>query len=288
MSEVIAQAAQSAVQNAIQNQGGASAAQANPSGATQAPSGTAAEGADADKGQAAAPKEDYAERIAQMARRERRIQEENRTLTAKYKELADKWERFDKEPEAVMAERGWNAEKYLERLATGKTPDPTVEDRVSSLQKEIETLRKAREDDENRLKEQTNQQAVANYQKSLNTVVDQDPDRYEAIRSLEMQDLVWTTAQEVFSRTKKIPDPKAVADAVEKDLRSKLDKGFSMKAFADRLKPTGQSATETKPPENYGGTTLTAQTTATTQPPSNRRETDDERMARAMATLKFK
>lgn len=289
MSEVIAQAAQAAVesssQGAIQN---ADAQKAIPPGSFEAKPGGEAPAAVADKETTGNPKEDYAERIAQMARRERRLQEESRGTLAKLKEAEARLARLKDAPESVLEELGWSAEKYLERLATGETPKPTVDDEVKGLKAELEKFKQMAEEKEASLKAQEAEKAVAQYRNSLNTVVDKDPDRYEAIRELDERDLVWATAQAVFERTKQIPDPAKVADAVEKELRLKLDKSFKMKAFADRLKPTSSSASEDTSQQTYGGTTLTAQTTAATQPPSGDRLTDDQRLERAMGMLKFK
>jgi len=284
MSEVIAQAAQSAVESAINSQGEA-ASEEVPFGAKPAP--TVATPSEPEKPAAAAPKDDYSERIAQMARQQRRMQEESKAAHAKVKEYEARFARLKASPESVLEEEGWNAEKYLERLATGKTPDPTIEDNVKSLKEEIDRLKKANEDKETSLKSQAEQKAVADFKASIKTKAEQNQDRYEAIAALGMFDTVYQTVEEVFQQSGELPDLELVMDAVEKDLAVYIEKAAKTKKYAGMFKPTDVQAPEQKPQQMQGGSTLTATTTATTQPPA-KRLTDDERMAAAMATLKFK
>lgn len=289
MSEVSTQATQSQSQGNFPTSGEGQK-EAIPLGSVSASGGAAPAEAVADKAVEKA-QEDYAQRIAQMARRERRMQEESKVNQAKLKEMEAKLAKYDRlktEPEGVLEEYGWNPEKYLERLATGKTPEPTADEKVKSLADEIAQLRKERDDERSRLTAEREQMAVANFQSKVNTTVKSAPDRYEAILALGEEDLVWQTVQARFAETNELPKIEDVADHVEKYLRGKADKVFGMKAFADRLKPTGQSAIDTKPQQTSSGQTLTATTTAATQPPSTRRKTDEERMADAIAMLEFK
>lgn len=297
MSETIAQAA---IQPIQAPQPGEAPKEIKPPGLVEPSRGPAADAPVAPPTEAA-PKaqDDVSERIAQMARRERKLQQERQQDAQRVKELEAKLARFERlkeAPEEVLSEHGWDPDKYLERLATGKTPEPTTEDKVKSMQEELARLKKEREDSiaENEAKQRTQaeQKAIADYKQTIKTTLEQDFDRYEATLALNQIDRVFEVAQHVYeSDPSKYDDPNELitisANAVEKEMSGYIETALKMKRYASRFKPTEQPAPEPTPQQTFGGPTLTARNTAATPPPSPRL-TDEERMKKAMSMLVFK
>jgi vacuolar-type H+-ATPase subunit I/STV1 len=170
---------------------------------------------------------------------------------------------------SVLSEKGWSLDKLLERVATGEDPKPTVEDKVSELQKKLDQLEAAKKEAEEYARAQTEQKVIAEYKNQIKTVIDSDASRFEAIRMLGEYDMVFDTAEVVYQKNGRIPEIGEVAEAVESYLTRKLEKAFELQKFKARFQQTPNTETSPKAQETRipGAQTLTATTTAVSKPP---------------------
>ena len=266
---------------------------------TQAPANTAAPQApvetqapEAVKPEVKEQPPEFAEQFARLAKKERMMREQQSRQEARIREYEQRLAEFDsldKDPLALLEKRGWNIDKLLERAATGETPKPTTDDKVSELQKKLDALEKAKQEAEEQAKSHAERRAIAEYKAQIKQVVDTSSDQYEAIKELAAYDMVFVTAEEIFQESGEVPDIAKVAEAVEKHLVMQLEKAFKLKKFGDRLQPKADQPVETAKAQEIkpSANTLTAQTTGVTKPPQGKLVPREQSLAEAAKNIRW-
>lgn len=237
---------------------------------------------------------DFAEGFARLKKKERMLREREREYHNRIKELESRAkiaEELDRDPMAVLSQKGWTLDKLLERVATGEDPKPTVEDKVSELQKKLDQLEQAKQEAEAYAKAQAEQKVVAEYKNQIKTIVDTGDQNFEAIRTLGAYDLVFTTAEQYYQENGEIPEIAKVAEAVETHLTKQLEMAFKLKKFESKRQPVTAETPEIKQSAQAqekripGAQTLTAQQTAVSKPPNSGKLLSPEESLREAAKL---
>jgi hypothetical protein len=172
---------------------------------------------------------------------------------------------FKENPLKALKERGITMEQLIEMQMNDE--NPTVDMKLKRMQEEMESKALSRvEELEKRLQakeeEEANakyNQAVDGYKSELGKFVTQNADAYELIAANGATDLMFEVAENYYKETKKVPDIKEVADAVEAHLEEEARKIFELKKF----KQASQQKTQTSK------TAPTLSNTAAANVPSN-------------------
>lgn len=236
--------------------------------------------------------QDFAEQFARIQKKERQLREKERQYQERIRVLEQQAhiaQQLEADPMSVLSQKGWTLDKLLERVATGETPKPTVEDKVSELQKKLDQLEAAKKEAEEYARAAQEKKVIAEYKNQIKTVVDSNASQFEAIKALDAYETVFALAEERFQETGEIPKIEAIATEVEKYLEAQLQKAFELQKFKSRFEPAAakepvEKTQETRP---LGANTLTATQTAVTKPPTTRKLSDEESKREAARLIRW-
>jgi hypothetical protein len=153
----------------------------------------------------------------------------------------------------MLKERGITLEQLIEMQMNDE--NPTVDMKLKRFQEEMEAKamsrveeleKKLRDKEENEAKSQY-EKAVEGYKSELGNFVSQNAETYELIAANGATDLMFQVAEEYFQSTKKVPDIKEVADAVEAHLEAEARKIFELKKFKQASQKPQPSQQKTAP-----------------------------------------
>lgn len=253
---------------------------------TPAPS-AAPKDADADK---------VSSRFAALSRKERAIVQKQQEVQAKEAALAEREakvrafeEEWAKDPTKAAESRGLTYAEWTQRVLNDGKPSPDAE--VASVRKDIEALRKEREDerkaaDAKKLadEQKRNEAVVAEFHAGVNKFIKDNAETYEFINLHEAQNLVISTIEEHFASTKEILDTKKACELVEKFLEEQVIKSTETKKFKAKAAPQPEGDPKQTPKPAPQQKTLTNNMTASA-PGFLPAKTEKERISRALAAL---
>ncbi len=230
------------------------------------------------------PERDHmAERFAQLAKQTKQIAQEKQKIAQERAERdaalkaredaltarASKAEELEKlranaarDPESFL--RSFLGEDYYDKLTelrlTGKPPAAMEVQAVREETKaELERVRKENEDRWQKAEEERKAQAeeqkkalqaeqrqiIDNFHAETVDFVKANPEKYELINLNDAQEMVVQVIEGTFARTKRIMTASEAADAVEKELESRLERNFQSKKWSARQStPTEERASE--------------------------------------------
>jgi hypothetical protein len=241
-----------------------------------------------------------APKFAALSKKEKQIRQTEAALKAREAELSKRLaeiegsktetesklksfeQQFKENPLKALKERGITMEQLIEMQMNDE--NPTVDMKLKRMQEEMESKalarveeleRKLKEKEENEAKSQYDK-AVESYKKELSSFAQQNAETYELIVANEATDLMFQVADEYYRNTKRVPDIKEVADAVEAHLEEEARKIFELKKF--------KQASPQKATPNKTAPTL-SNTSAANVPSNGERKLSREESLREAAKL---
>ncbi len=239
-----------------------------------------------------------------------KIKEETKALrdqAAKIKAEADlnlqKFEEAKKSPLSALQAAGYTYEDATNFLLNNGNMTPEMQ--VQQVRKEIENLKQETKAKEEREAAQRNQyanqqmnQIIDGYRNQINQHVNQNPEKYEAIKFEEAEELVLDTVWQNYDRTNKIMPLEQAAQLVEDYLEDRYTKAAQLKRIQTRMQPKQvqnkqeqpmkitQSGNRSDIREMIPTTSKTLSNQMTSSMPSMvSPKTDSDRIARALAAL---
>lgn len=242
-------------------------------------------------------KEGLSSQFAALARKEKKIQSERQALEARNKELEEKikkYEAFEEKkknaktnPFDYLSEAGLTYDELTEAVLNGGKPQPKdkateLEEKFNTLQAKIEQEKQEKAEAEQKRLEEENEKVIKAFKDSVNKQLADKRDSYELINLYDAQELVISTIEAHFEKTKEILDVDAAADLVEKHLESEVKKLANSNKFKDKFKleePAQQQQ------EKKSTVTLSSEMPSSSVPSSLPAKTEEERLKRALAAL---
>jgi hypothetical protein len=119
---------------------------------------------------------------------------------------------------------------------------PTAEMQVKQLREEIEDRRNKEETDsklaeetktihEQKIQAQEQEAAVETARGEINTLIADNPEKYEMINTQNATDIVWDVAAGIYNKTKVLPKWEDVCDKVEDQLTKEVEKYYATDKF---------------------------------------------------------
>jgi hypothetical protein len=255
------------------------------------------------------PKVDFlAPKFAALTRKEKALKAQEQTLKARETEISSKLqaleaklaeyetrskqdeEKWKANPLKAAQERGTSLEELIKIQMNDENPTPEmlmarktaeIESKMMAKLQEVEAKLAAKEqaekDAQTKAAEEQYNKAVEGYKAEIGTYITQNADTYELIAANDATDLVFQVAEEFFQKTKRVPDIKEAADAVEAHFEEEAKKLFELKKFKQASKPTPPAKTQTAP-------TL-SNTAAATVPHNGQKELTREESLREVSKL---
>jgi hypothetical protein len=179
--------------------------------------------------------------FAAISRREKAILEreslikEQESKFSKYGELEAQ---IEENPLAVLEHYGISLDDILLSSLGDDAPEPTTDDRISSLSAEIEAMKQAKIDEAARIKakeeelaQNTIDEAISNHKNSIATTISENADKYELINQLDAGDMVWEVTQAHYDNTGIILSIDEAADKVEEYYSNQVKKAMGLSKF---------------------------------------------------------
>jgi len=182
------------------------------------------------------------------------------------------------DPAKALAELGIGLEQALDILAAqaGAAPQPSQDGEIGALRKEIEQLRSMQTEREQR-------DAMRAELASIAATVEKGGDRWELVHALQAHEQVLQHASAYYQDHGIVPKYEDVLDVVEEALEQEATAELERLSKISKLKGKLNIGEATKA---VAQPTAAAPTLSNAiSPPSPRRMTEEERMARAMALL---
>jgi hypothetical protein len=182
--------------------------------------------------QTEAPKEpakediDLSARFASLSRKEKKLLAERQAISAEKKELEEykKWKASAKEkPFEYLSQGGITLDDLIKaKLTEGK--EPTVEDKLLTVEEKLKKFQEDREVEAEKLKQQNSSRAVAAFKDKIKSVVEIDKAKYETILANDAIDEVYDVCAEYWEQNPHLPPEKRMlpvekaAELVEAEL----------------------------------------------------------------------
>lgn len=245
-----------------------------------------------------------AKRESALVRQQQEAKREREELQKMRDDMKSEREEFDKykerkklaklNPNVALEDYGLTYEQLTDYQLRGGTPPgeviaKSVQEQLAQFRKEHEeSLKKDRDAQELKAKELAEQQ-VADFKVNLTEYITEKGDEFELINKYEQYELVYQTIAQHFEETKAKGSPKVLtakeaADLVEKHLEDLVEQGTKTKKFANRLKPSEATAEALSAKEQVSKT-LNNSMNSSSVPSSLPKQTEDERIKRALAAL---
>lgn len=245
------------------------------------------------------PEEDpaFTKRFAALTRRERALQERERLFReqqAEVERLRQSQQIAKTDPLAFLQAHGLTYQEITDHVLNNG--EPTAEFRVRKLEEQIERERQERERQRQEDRQKEIDTTISGFKSQVKSMIDQQGDTYELIRSQEAYDTVFETIEAYFAKTGQILDVDVAAKHVEEELEQHARKILGLKRFAPKepqpLSETLESAVAeapVPPPPATPPKTLTAAQTTGAAPLAKPGEvlSEDESKRRAAQLLRW-
>jgi antitoxin component HigA of HigAB toxin-antitoxin module len=234
------------------------------------------------------PEELFARKEKQLRRMQQQLQQEKQAMEAKLKGYETDYvpkSRIKEDPITAMMEAGYSHEEIYQRLLNS-TPntDPTIkamENKIKALEDRLANGQKQAEEST----QQQYQQAVKQIDREIKLMVDSD-NEFETIKASEAHSAVTELIEQTYKDEGYLMDIKEAARQVENYLVEQGLKMAQLNKVKSKLQPTVEEI-QAKPTTKAATTTVTPKTlTNNMQQEPQKRTSEKERMARALAAFK--
>ena len=229
------------------------------------------------------------ERIAAEKESLRRDRQEIQALKQRMESFEAEKASFKTNPKKLYEAYGLTYDELTQaELNNGEVP-PSVQikalqDHIKNLEDRLQTEKTQEEQIRARQAEEQNQQVLADFQDQIVTFVKSKPENYELILLNGAEDLVYSTVNDYYEKTKKIISIKEAADATERFLENKAEEIARSKKVRARLGSAVEDIRRT--PEPAKTRTLSNTYTPISAPQYGQTaKSEQERMERAARAL---
>jgi hypothetical protein len=239
---------------------------------------------------------DYSREFAALTKKQKDIfakEKELKEKEAMIKQLEEIEALKEQDPLEYLNKKGLKFDDIVQRaLKNGE--EPTPEDKISALEKRIESLiksqeekEKAKEEEQKRLKLEADEKAIANFKQKIETFVSGDLEKYELINHEGAFDVVFDVIEEQWlkDKTKPLMGIEEAAELVENHFFEKYQKALALKKLGKKVETKSESldAVETA---SLPTPTLKSNVTPSASSPSKEHLSFDERMEEAKKLLR--
>lgn len=203
---------------------------------------------------------DFAKRFTALTRKEREIlarEERLRPEITQLQEWKKNQEMIKSNPLKFLESQGWDFNKLADFALNDQKP--TQNQVIETLQKQIEDLRREREEEKHQSKQSEVEKNIQAYKDNLKADLQSKADQYELLNQFEGYDLVYDTMNDHFMKTMgpngepgEILDIDKVAASVEKYYEDQLERATKTKKFSTRFTPSVKDEQKTEGSKGLG------------------------------------
>lgn len=238
------------------------------------------------------PAKDPAREFAIISRKQKELFDREKQLkeqAAKYKDYEEMEALKDSNPLEYLRKKGVNLESLI-IAAASEGEEPTVDQKLSKLEKLLADEQAARQkdkDDAEKAKAEAQKAAeqkfIDDYKKKIETDIKADLDKYECINAQNAYNLVYSVIEETWETTRTVMPIADAAEKVETYLLSEMQKLFNIKKLGI------SKAAEAKPeaPQKTNFPTLDSSVTPQSEPPSGKYLSEEESKREAAKLLRW-
>ncbi len=240
--------------------------------------------------------QDFSRKFAALSKRQKELFMKEQALKEqenKYKP----WEELEKikesNPLEFLKKSGLSLDKVIE-MALKEGEPPTVDDKVSAMEKKYNELLQKLEAKEHeakeleaRKKEEENQKTIDAFRNNLHDELKSKADKYELINSLGVFDTVYDVIAEKFQQTGEVISTDEAADLVEGYYYKEAQKLKNVKKLWQSSETTEEKPSTTVKTDGQPSTTLTSAIKAQSSAPSDDTGMSfEERKAKALQLMR--
>lgn len=210
---------------------------------------------------------DFARRFTALTRKERDILAREERMRGELQSVQE-WrkeqevrrrsdELIASNPLKFLEEKGWNFNQLADFALNDNKP--TQNQVVESLQKQIEDMRREREEEKTSKYQSEVENNIRNYKANIRAELEAKADKYELLNQFEQFDAVYDAMNDHFIKTTgpngepgEILDIDEVAASVEKYLDDQLDRAAKTKKFTSRFAPSVKEDLKMEEPKSLG------------------------------------
>lgn len=246
-----------------------------------------------------AKKEAQIVRAQMESKREREEIAKEREAMAKDREEFQRYQERKKlaklNPTVALEDYGLTYEELTDFQLRGGTPPgeviaKSVKEQLEAFKKEHEERFTKEREEQKRLSEEQAALQIEEFKVNMTDYIKEQTDAFELINQYEQYDLVYQTIAEHWEKTKgeqrpRVLSTKEAAELVEKYLEDLVDKGLKSKKFSNKLKPEEPAPQTPQKMHEQMAKTLTNSMNSTSVPSGLPKQTEDDRIRRALAAL---
>lgn len=236
---------------------------------------------------------DFSKQFAALSKKQKEMYVREQALKEKEKLIAEieADERLKEEdPYGYFKKKGLKLDTILQRAAKDGE-EPTVEDKISAIEKRIDNYlqqkekeKQEHEENQKRLSAESEQKAIDDHKKKIENYVKGDTDKFELINALGAFENVFDEIQRHFDEKGELLTIEEASLKIEEELYEQFKQLTSLKKFAGQKTtesdPTKAASTETRP-----SLTLNSTFTPTTPDPAPEGASEEDRMELAKKLL---
>lgn len=222
-----------------------------------------------------------AQKEAELAELKKQIDDSQLSVKEKLDLLDNLPSKIQENPDEVLQKLGISFEQLTRSILESSDPTAkelrTLQARLKQLETEREEEKKQREEAELQLKDREYESTINEYKSNVYKHIDENPEKYELIKSTGMHDEVWNVITRHFDATKELLTQQQACDFVESYLEeSQLKKFAGTKKFSRLLEGSRSSGDKTL------SSNVASSNVATVDKPIS----DDERFEKALSIFK--
>lgn len=231
-------------------------------------------------------------RMAYLAKRERMLQEKERSITeklAKFKQYEQFDQDLEKNPLELLEKKGWDYNKLTQKVL--ESGGLTLEQKIEMLEKRIadKEQKEIREAEERKISFQRQQesQAIEAYKAQVAQLAQEGADKYDLVNRLNAHDLAFEIAEQYYLKHKQVIPAAMALEEAEKSLEQEyLPKLLESQKLRSRMSAPKAEISDQK--AAIGTMTLTNKGTASPSATTERKlKTAEESLAEAARLLKW-
>lgn len=199
--------------------------------------------------------DEWAQRYAQIQRRERQIHMQAQDIKRREQELQQREARVkeyeelqslkDKDPKTFLEKNGLSYERITDvYLNDGK---PTPEQKIEALEARIQSLIEGREQEKEEEITKTTQEKVEGFKRTIEGVIESEGERFELIKAQKAHSLVFDVIQNYWRETGQMLPVAEAADFVENELFTEAQQLMGLSKFKPKPQPAESMAADPIP-----------------------------------------
>lgn len=238
--------------------------------------------------------------LAILAKREKALQKQREELAKTKQEIELKLQEVNRfnsvkqnarqNPLKILEEAGLTYDELTQFVLNGNKPTPEMESQsvkteIQKLREEFESKEKLRAEQEQKIQEQREQEAIETFKGNIQSFITQKPDDFELCNMFpESIDLIYNTIEAYFAETNKVMSTEEAAKLVESHYEDEVARVYKAKKVQSKYSP--QTKVETEKQDGFqpsSSKTITNTMSQTVSGLSN--VTEQDRIKRALAAL---